>query len=338
MTELWFYSGRVGNCLFMYTFTRLVADLLETRCQLPKGTEITEFINVFEDSKLAGNHMDPYEICHEYVSNPKSLIGENDNMGWFIEKAFQGQKIESYDDQITISKIINSPDAAKKWLVLLGNFELGENYYPYRNKIKRWFKFPEIDLTKFEFFRLHPDLGSDNWFIHETYQEITKDDLVISLRLEDYTSPEHLTRLLTYDYFKIILESKQFNNIYIITNPGSIGHNNQYEYLKEFFPYNPIFVRIYDKPIMSMAFGAQFNNIAISQSTYSWWLAFLSNAENIYYPIPEAGPFSLTDPLFTNCDLRVPLSEFKYVDYKNRVIMPNDQFKKIDYKNTSWID
>lgn len=338
MTELWFYSGRVGNCMFMHAFTRLVADLLETRCQLPKGTEITEFVNIAEDSILAENHMDPYEIYPEYVSNPKSLIGENDNMGWFIEKTFQSQKIETYDDQITISKIINSPDVAKKWLVLLGNFELGENYYPYRNKIKKWFKFPEIDLSKFEFFRLHPDLGSENYFIHEQYQEITPDDLVISLRLEDYTSPEHLDRLLDYDYFKIILENNKFNNVYIITNPGSIGHNHQYEYLKPFFPYNPIFVRIYDRPIMSMAFGAQFNHIAISQSTYSWWLAFLSNAKTIYYPIPKVGPFSLTDKRFANCDLRVALSEYRYVDYENRVIMPEDQYKKIDYKNTSWID
>jgi hypothetical protein len=338
MTELWFYSGRVGNCMFMYAFTRLAADLLETRYQVPKGTEITEFPNIYEDSKHVDFHADTYELYPEYTSNPKTSVHENDNMVWSIEKSFQGGKIETYDDQVTLSKIINTPDIAKKWSVLLGNFELGENYFPYRNKLKRWFKFPEIDLSKFEFFRLHPDLGTDNWFIHETYQGITKDDLVISLRLEDYTSPEHLSRLLTYDYFRIILESRQFNNIYIITNPGSIGHNNQYEYLKEFYPYNPIFVRIYDRPIMSMAFGVQFNNIAISQSTYSWWLAFLSNAENIYYPIPEVGPFSLTDSEFTNCDLRVPLSEFKYVDYKNRVIMPDDQYKKICYKNTSWID
>jgi hypothetical protein len=87
---------------------------------------------------------------------------------------------------------------------------------------------------------------------------------------------------------------------------------------------------------MSMAFGAQFNNIAISQSTYSWWLAFLSNAENIYYPIAKSGPFAPLDPAYKGTDLRVPSAEFKYVDYEQRIILPDDYFTKIDYSTKLW--
>jgi hypothetical protein len=336
MTELWFYSGRVGNCMFMYSFTRLVADALDTKANLPKGTEITEFPLIKEDTANVVHHEDKYTIGDGLAENLRTVKNENDNMAWFLEGTFSGKKIESYADQITINKILKTPDIYKKWLVLLGNFELGENYYPYRNKLRRWFKFPEIDMTKFEFFKLSPDLGKGNWFERTEFTGMNPDDLVISLRLEDYTTPDNADRLLDYDYFRIILESRKFNKVYIITNPGSIGHNNQYEYLKPFFPYDPVFVRIYDLPIMSMAFGAQFNNIAISQSTYSWWVGFLSHASTIYYPVPIRGPFSLTDPKFTNCDLRVPCSEFLYVDYQSRQIMPADQYLKIDYEKMSW--
>lgn len=338
MTELWFYSGRVGNCMFMYAFTRLVADMLMTKVNLPKGTEITEFPLIHEDTKHVEKHDDKYTMGPpDAVENPRTIKNENDNMAWFLDPAFRGEKVNGFSDIVTIKKVMSTPDVYRKWLVLLGNFEIGENYYPYRNKLRNWFKFPEIDLTKFEFFKLHPDLGKPNWFQRVDFDgKVHPDDLVISLRLEDYTVAQHRDRLLAYDYFKIILESRKFNRVFIITNPGSIGHNSQYEYLKEFFPYDPIFVRIYERPIMSMAFGAQFNNIAISQSTYSWWLGFLSHASTIYYPIPESGPFSLTDEKYPSCDLRVPLKDFRYVDYKSRTILPTDQYQKIDYENSSW--
>lgn len=322
--------------MFMHAFSRIVADSLGTKVSLPKGTEITEFPLIAEASKHVEKHDGKFILGDNLVENPRTVVNENDNMAWFIDPHFQGKTAESYSDIITVKKILDTPDIHKKWLVLLGNFEIGDNYHAYRNKLKTWFQFPAIDMSKFEFFKLHPDLGTNHWFVGCEFQGITPDDLVISLRLEDYTNPNNMDRLLDYDYFRIILESRKFNNVYIITNPGSIGHNNQYQYLKPFFPYNPIFVRIYDRPVMSMAFGAQFNNIAISQSTYSWWVAFLSNAKTVYYPVPVTGPFALADKKYPACDLRVPLSEWKYVDYATRTILPDDYYKKIDYKNRAW--
>lgn len=338
MVELWFYSGRVGNCMFMHAFTRIIANTLQVKALFPKGTEITEFPVIQEESYPAKHHTDKYSWGDNFKENFKTLVNENDNMVWLIEPNFNGGKIEKYEDFITIQKVLNTPDIDRKWIVLLGNFELGENYFPYRNQLKQWFKFPKIELSKIEMWKLHPELGKDQYFIHQPYESIHPDDLVISLRLEDYTTTENLDRLLDFDYFKIILESRKFRKVYIITNPGSIGHNEQYKYLKEFYEYDPIFVRIYDKPVMSLAFGAQFNNIAISQSTYSWWLGFLSNASTIYYPIPKQGPFSLQDPNFRGTDLRIPSRDYIYVDYSTRTILPEDYFSKIDYKNSTWIE
>lgn len=335
MIELWFYSGRLGNCMFMHAFTKIISDILQVKASLPKGTEIQGFPAIAEESKSAEKHDDKYEWGEDFVINNKSLVRENDNMEWLIEKNFRGGSMEGYEDMLKIKDIISLPDIDKKWSVLLGNFELGENYFPYRNKLKKWFKYPKIDLTKFDFFKLHPETEKGGYFLGHNYEGISKNDLVISLRLEDYTNSINLDRFLGFDYFKIILEQTEFDKLYIITNPGSIGHNDQYKFLKEFLPYDPIIVRVYE-PVMSMAFGSQFNNIAISQSTYSWWLAFLSDADNIYYPIPKVGPFALDDVNHRGCDLRIASSTFKYVDYKTRKILPKEYYKFINYKNTSW--
>lgn len=336
MIELWFYSGRIGNCMFAYAFNRCIADTLQLQCSLPKGTEITKFPVIQSDSVIAEKHDDKYILYKTYKENARTIITENDNMLWLLEKQFQGSKIEKFEDCITIPKVLHTPDIKNKYIITLGNFEIGEQYVPYRQKLKKWFEFPTTQMQKFEFFKLHHDLGANgNYFISTTNKDITKNDLLISLRLEDYTNPKNSDRLLTYDFFEIILQSRAWDNVYILTNPESIGHNDQYNYLKEFYPYNPIVIRCYE-PVMSMAYAAQFNNIAISQSTYSWWTAFLSNAENIYYPIPKVGPFSLTDPKYKGTDLRVPLPEFKYVDYESRTILPNEYFMKIDYINKLW--
>ena len=143
---------------------------------------------------------------------------------------------------------------------------------------------------------------------------------------------------MDFDYFKIILESRKFSKVVIITNPGCINHQEfYYKFFDAFREYDPIIVRCYE-PVVSMGYGALFNNIAISQSTYSWWLAFLSNAENVYYPIPTEGPFSFNDDRYYGTDLRVAAPDFKFVDYATRTILPEDQYTKIDYNNRIWKD
>ena len=163
MVELWFYSGRLGNCMFMYAFTRILADALGVKASIPRGMDPPQFPQIFEDAKGTVVHTEKYNVGHDLI-NPRTVMSDNDNMVWFVEKNFTGGKAEGYKDQITINKILSTPDIYKKWLVILGNFELGENYYPYRNKLKQWFKFPEIDMSKIEFFKLHPELGNTNWF------------------------------------------------------------------------------------------------------------------------------------------------------------------------------
>jgi hypothetical protein len=334
MINLWFYSGRIGNCMFQYAFTRCIADTLKLKCRIPKGTEIVGFPTIFNDSLHVNNHQENYDIYSSFKENVR-----DNNVISFIEPQFQGKKITQFNDNILIENIINTDNISEKYILVAGNFEIGSQYLIYRDLLKTWFAFPYIDKNKFEFFRIHPDFGqNNNYYIghNENFSCITEpENLLISLRLEDYTNRLNKDRLLLYDYFKIILESRPWNKVYILTNPSSIGHNDEYQYIKEFYEYDPILIRCYD-PVMSMALGCKFNHIAISQSTYSWWLAFLSNANYIYYPISLTGPFSLSDKNYICTDLRIKSEEFLYVDYQSRTILPTEFIDKIDYYNKSW--
>jgi hypothetical protein len=225
--------------MFAYAFNRCLAYSLKTRCSVPKGTEIAAFPNIAADAKEIGHHEHKHQIYLDYPENPRTVENENDNMSWHIEKQFQGGKIESFGDNLTIQKILSIPNVDKKWLVTLGNFETGNQYLPYRGQLKEWFRFPSIDHSKFEFFKLAPN--REDYFISSERPEIDKDDLVISFRLEDYTTSNNKDRLLDFDYFKIILESKKFNKLVIITNPGCINHQEfYYKFFDEFREYDPI--------------------------------------------------------------------------------------------------
>ena len=148
---------------------------------------------------------------------------------------------------------------------------------------------------------------------------ITDRDLVLSVRLgRDYLR-QHRYRLLLGDYFKIILDNAEYDRVFITSQDP---YN---DILKDLYVYDPVFVH-HITPIHTLNFVKMFNNIAISQSTFSWWAAYLSSADNIFFPITKDGPWSY-GPLqrkkwkdFQH-DLMVPQSRYKYVSYKDKHIL-----------------
>jgi len=160
---------------------------------------------------------------------------------------------------------------------------------------------------------------------YDAVDSITDRDLVLSVRLgRDYLR-QHKYRLLLGDYFKIILDSVDYDRVFITSQDP---YN---DILKDLYDYDPIFVH-HITPIHTLQFVKLFNNIAISQSTYSWWAAYLSDADNIYFPITKDGPWSYGPHQRKKWrdfqhDLMVPQSRYKYVSYKDRHILG-------DYKTT----
>lgn len=154
---------------------------------------------------------------------------------------------------------------------------------------------------------------------YDAVEHITDRDLVLSVRLgRDYLR-QHKYRLLVGDYFKIVLDSVDYDRVFI-TSQDPFN-----EILEDLYKYDPIFVQ-HITPIHTLHFVKLFNNIAISQSTYSWWAAYLSDADNIYFPITKDGPWSYGPHQRRKWkdfqhDLMVPQARYKYVSYKDRHIL-----------------
>jgi len=144
-----------------------------------------------------------------------------------------------------------------------------------------------------------------------TVNEICDDDIIINVRLGDIES-RYTDRLLTIDYFKIILDNIMYNKLFIA------AEDMNSKLLLPFEKYNPIYF-VQDHYMDTFNFVRLFNRIVISQSSYCWWIAYLSNAQEVYYPVVQNGPWII--PSVVNEDLRVNEDRYIYVSQKNEKIL-----------------
>jgi hypothetical protein len=79
------------------------------------------------------------------------------------------------------------------------------------------------------------------------------------------------------EYYKTAINQTRFENAYIASD------SIESPIVKELI--NTYNMNVYDgSDIDTIKFGRQFNNIVISNGTFSWWIAMLSQAQRIFYP------------------------------------------------------
>jgi len=125
---------------------------------------------------------------------------------------------------------------------------------------------------------------------------VTKDDMVVHLRLTDMTN-------INYSYLHIAMEKyKVPGRRFLVTDDAA--DPRAVEFIRR---YNLI---VYTKSeIDDWTFIRGFNTIILGCSTYSWWSAFLSDATTIVYP--KTGYFSTTRTnLFVDDEPRYKLLNF----------------------------
>jgi len=111
-------------------------------------------------------------------------------------------------------------------------------------------------------------------------------DIVLSIRLDDKVHSNDLrnpeswdnAEIIHPDYYKRILDSESFEKVYIVVD--EIKYDWEKKYMSNFDFYDPIIVS--NSPKEDFNFLRSFNKIVTSISTYSYWAAFLSDAEKIY--------------------------------------------------------
>ena len=144
--------------------------------------------------------------------------------------------------------------------ILINSFlQRSEIYTPYRDLLRLAFKI-------------------DNKYINEN-------KLILHIRETDYLQ---INCFLGYDFYKNFINFTQFNNVAIVTDNFksdtvqrllSDGCTLATEGLVERFDINS------DDNSMKDFYTLMYSeNIALSQSTFSWWAGFLGNHKNVFFP------------------------------------------------------
>jgi hypothetical protein len=119
-------------------------------------------------------------------------------------------------------------------------------------------------FTKYEF-----DIKS---LLNINHKSVNKDLVFVHYRIGDI---ENDRRMLPLEYYIDALENTKFNGGYISSD--SLDHKNCTFLMKT---YNLKAVHGLS-PINTIYLGKNFNNLVLSEGTFSWWIGFLSEAENI---------------------------------------------------------
>lgn len=190
------------------------------------------------------------------------------------------KKLILLGQKVNLKKILKSKE--KRHIVLQGYFQRYEYYKKYKNKIKKWFKF------------------------NNKFKKNSK-NVLLNIRRTDFVE---LGQALPKEYYEKSLSKSSFKTVYITTDDSND-------------PFVRYFVQKYNAIITNnnflddFYFIASFDKIIMSQSTFCWWAAFLSNAREIYFPIPKKGYWSKKSEI----DLRVNEKRYNYIKIKSYHLM-----------------
>lgn len=243
-------------------------------------------IEVIYDGNL-GNNLFQYcfgrilaeKLCYRLSAKP--IDGFPRTFDIIEGKNYEGKNTITLKGQLVDLSFIEKDDPHCHILVT-GYFQRYEYYEEYRGKIREW-------------------LAIDD---EEDDEEVGSNDVVMGVRRGIDYIPRHG---LPLSYYEMALSLIQYDKVFICTNE----------------PHDPFIIHLAKKykaivrkpgALDNIKFIKKFKKIVISNSTFLWWAAFLSDANEVVFPVPKNGFWSVNEPISKNIDLVVDDSRYKYIE------------------------
>jgi hypothetical protein len=106
-----------------------------------------------------------------------------------------------------------------------------------------------------------------------SYLPNTKDEVFVAYRIGDING---IRQMLPYEYYEDALT--KINPISGYITSDTPDHPNVLRLIEKFNLKN-----YNGSPLETIDFAKNFNNLVLSEGSFSWWIGFLSNAKNIYF-------------------------------------------------------
>jgi hypothetical protein len=197
-----------------------------------------------------GNNLFQYVAAHIFAKKFKLFINSNVIDGKFKFPQLNGSV--HVDNKLIVNdsnflELLNSETIEPRHYIFDGFFQIKDFVLNYKNEIKSLF-----DLS---------------------YDEINKDEVFVMYRIGDI---EGIRQMLPIEFYRDALTKISSKSGYITSD--SPTHPNVINLSKEFN------LKIYNNtPSETINFAKNFNNLVLSEGSFSWWVGILSNSKNIYY-------------------------------------------------------
>jgi len=266
------FFGHLGNNLFQYALGRVLAEELGHALTCVAPLARPGFDRVEQASGIADQLSG---LAGHFADVPLGLPGRE--IVFPQLRLVLGEQPEWHGHGINLARVLRT--GHRQRIVLRGYFQRSEYYLPYRERIRRWFHLPSVEGE------LRPGPR----------------DIVVHLR-RSYDM-RVLDRMLSLRFYEQALEAASFDRVLVC----GLGIDEATR--TRLARFRPEYLAL--DALATLRLLQRANNIVLANSTFSWWGAWLSDAEHIWFPRPVRGIWSPERP---DMALELPEARYHYVD------------------------